>query len=155
MPYTHTSAAQVDELLAEGRASFLASESIRGVLAALQLSDAHTAAIGVMSLPPWAPGLEPPPRTGPRHYPAAAAVSSSGETRPSAAPRTHAPLGLPLLLPPPSTTRQVREEGVHGAGDRERHHIRHHIPLVVVVERGCTPPARGATTTGASHQLSV
>jgi hypothetical protein len=27
-------------------------------------------------------------------------------------------------------------------------------PLGVVVERGCTPPARGATT-GASHQLSV
>jgi hypothetical protein len=84
-----------------------------------------------------------------------AAAVAAEVIRPSAAPRTHAPLGLPLLLSQPSTTRQVREEGVHGAGDRERHHIRHHIPLVVVVERGCTPPARGATTTGASHQLSV
>jgi len=101
--------------LAEGRATFLASDTTRLSLQKLCLSEENAASLGVQSLPPWSPGMEPPPRTGTTRYPLAASAPPSGS--PAAATATAsatavlrtqpAPLGLPMLLPPPSTTKCV------------------------------------------------
>lgn len=109
----------MEELLAEGRATFLTSDATRLSLEKLCLSEENAANLGVKSLPPWSPGMEPPPRTGTNHYPlaasarppdspAAATATATAVLRTQPAPHhaTNPPLGLPMLLPP-STTEYV------------------------------------------------